>query len=148
MPFDWSSRPGKGQSGVDRCAISLDAVGQADERGKFTSNRIVQPGVQVTNATPCNQSAKTLEQTVTSSQSIVLVKSDLQGRVFFVVELMGWPETEPTQAEPFGSSRPPASPPRPRTRFWWWTRTSPRDQRTVHKRSAAQIAELGYFPVE
>jgi hypothetical protein len=89
-----------------------------------------------------------LEQAVASSESLVLFEGELQSLLFLMVELMGWPEAEPTQTEPFGSSRPPASPPRPRTRFWWWTRTSPRDQRTEHKRSAAQIAELGYFPVE
>ncbi len=110
MPFDGSSRPGKTQSGVDRCAIGLNAMCEADERSKFTRDRIVQPGVQVTNVTPCDQSAEALEQAVASSQTIVLFKSGLQGREFLVVELVGRSETEPTQAEPSESARPPAMP--------------------------------------
>ncbi len=121
---------------------------EADERGKFTSNRIVQPGVQVTNATSCNQAAEALEQAVASSQSIVLFKSDLQGRVFLAVELLGRSEAEPAQVEPFKSSRPPTVPTRTCVALWWWTWTAPRDQRTVHERSTAHIAEVGDFPVE
>jgi len=75
-------------------------------------------GVQVTNATACNQSAEALKQTVASSQSIVLFKSDLQGRVFLVVELLGRSETEPAQAEPFASSWPPAAPTRTCVALW------------------------------
>jgi hypothetical protein len=85
-------------------------MGEADERSKFTSNRIVQPGVQVTNATPCNQSAEALGQAVATSQSFVALKRRLQSFLFIVVELVGRSKTEPTQAEPSESSRPPAMP--------------------------------------
>ena len=98
MPFYWSSRPGKGQSSVDGCAIALDAMGEAHEWSKFAGNRIVQPGVEIANTTPCNQAAEALEQAVASSESLVLFEGELQGLLFLMVELMGWPETEPTQA--------------------------------------------------
>ena len=123
-------------------------MGQANERSKFTGNRIVQPGVQVTNTTSCNQSTEALEQAVADGQPLVFLERYLQSPLFLTVELMGWPEAEPPQAEPFDPLRSTTPPTRPHTRFWRWARTSPRDQRTVHKRSAAQIAELGYFPVE
>jgi hypothetical protein len=123
-------------------------VGQANERSKFTGNRIVQPGVQVTNTTPCNQSTEALEQTVANSQPLVFLERYVQSRLFVTVELMGWPEAEPPQAEPFDPLRPSTPPTRPHTRFWRWARTSPRDQRTVHERSTAGIAELSYFSVE
>jgi hypothetical protein len=123
-------------------------MGEADERGKFTGNRVVQPGVQVTNTTPCNQSTEALEQAVADSQPFVLFKCYLQSFLFLAVELLGWPETEPTQAESFDSSRPSAAPSRPRAGLWWWTWATPRDQGTVHEGSAAGIAELRYFPVE
>ena len=148
MPFYGSGRPGEAQSGVDRRAISLDPMGQADERSKFTGNRIVQPGVQVTNTTLCNQSAEALEQTVANSQPLVFLERYLQSPLFLTVELLGWPEAEPPQAEPFDSPRPSAPPTRPPTRFWRWARTSPRDQRTVHERPTAGIAKLSYFSVE
>src|SRR6266567_7076958 len=114
-------------------------MGEAHEWSKFTGNRIIQPGVQVANATPCNQSAEALEQAVASSESLVLFEGELQGPLFLIVELMGWPEAEPPQADPFDSPRPPAPSPRPHICFWWGTRTSPWDQRTVHERSAARI---------
>ena len=72
MSFYRSGGPGKAETGVDGGAIRLDAMRQTDERGKFAGNRIIQPGVQVANATPCNKSAEALEQTVADRQPFVL----------------------------------------------------------------------------
>jgi len=111
MPFYGPGRPGKTQSRIDGCAIVLDAMGEADEWGKSTGNRIVQPAIQVTNAAPCDQSTEALEQAIAGCQALVFFESDLQSPMFLVVELLRWPEAEPAQVEAFDPSRSATPPP-------------------------------------
>jgi hypothetical protein len=82
--FHWSGRPGERQSVDDRSSISLNAVGETDERTEFTGGGVLQPLVEVTYTPPRDQSTEPLEQVVPGGQALVL-RQDVQECVTFVV---------------------------------------------------------------
>jgi hypothetical protein len=118
-------------------------MGEADKWGQFTGNRVVQPGIQVTNATPCNQSAEALQQAVADRQPFVRFSCSGVGQV------SEGPESVVCEQPPAGLSSSTGRQPRQRDRrFQRHNRATPlRCKRTAqgahHGRSRTGWLRLG-----